>query len=550
MLLGRSLYGCDFYMSTQAQEILQKIYQTDFNKVNSFIQNLYRQFDFNPKKYNCFKIGHLRKYKKIAGSDLCHSFILFYDAEQNKLIPFMLLPGKKDHIFENHDKTQKIIEQKTELGRGAFGSVKKVMAENGEIYAIKKQTIYLKGMLLIKYIEIINRLSREFSLSRKLNLSKYAGRREALKRIITSSGSQEELYIKNYMLMPLLNGQELLGLFQTKYTTSEQRLVIFWKLAEELAKIHAHGILHRDIKLENVIYDPETKVLKIIDYGLSCDLNPDNVSFSAVGTPDFIAPEIINLINSEFKTPYCCNSAIDIYSLGRNIYMCDIISSSLPIYFSELVMSMHHPDPTKRPTARYVADQLFRIIMMDFYQALSSANVNKIDLMLDAGLDINIINVYDLDLLYFAAAHGDAIMVDILLDKGVSINSLQKQINHQGLSALFIAAAKGHIDVVEILIDRGADINLLQGEGPYKDKTALYIALKYNRYDIVDFLLRNGALDIASVAQEIPYPEPCTLFLYTKKQEHTSESADIYNEEFMHEYAHRDRPSLSFRASM
>lgn len=51
--------------------------------------------------------------------------------------------------------------------------------------------------------------------------------------------------------------------------------------------------MHRDLKLENIMVD-ETGYIKIIDYGLAKMLTSDEVAMSYCGTPEYLAPEMVN----------------------------------------------------------------------------------------------------------------------------------------------------------------------------------------------------------------------------------------------------------------
>ena len=75
--------------------------------------------------------------------------------------------------------------------------------------------------------------------------------------------------------------------------------------------MHNLGITHRDLKLQNIIYHPEKKKTKIIDFGLATTLEE---AFEAkVGSPIFMSPQVIR----GEKYTYRC----DIWSLGIVFYM-------------------------------------------------------------------------------------------------------------------------------------------------------------------------------------------------------------------------------------
>lgn len=57
--------------------------------------------------------------------------------------------------------------------------------------------------------------------------------------------------------------------------------------------LHKQNIMHRDLKPENILYDNESKLLKIIDFGTAIEFKPNNWQHLLVGTPYYIAPEVL-----------------------------------------------------------------------------------------------------------------------------------------------------------------------------------------------------------------------------------------------------------------
>ena len=69
--------------------------------------------------------------------------------------------------------------------------------------------------------------------------------------------------------MPFINGGELYKIFQEKKRFPEDMVQFYAaQIVIAIGKLHEKGIMHRDLKLENIMVD-ESGYIKIIDYGLA-----------------------------------------------------------------------------------------------------------------------------------------------------------------------------------------------------------------------------------------------------------------------------------------
>jgi serine/threonine protein kinase len=154
-----------------------------------------------------------------------------------------------------------------------------------------------------------------------------------------------------FMATEFLEGLTLAERLEREGRFSER---VAWKLALEIARGLAfaakHGIVHRDIKPDNIICGFDGQV-KIIDFGLSKG-NDDNsltLQGTTVGTPYFIAPE-------QARGSGLLDVRSDIYSLGCTVYQ--MLTGALPFYHDEFFEVMRDHTEAMRPEPRVMAPEL------------------------------------------------------------------------------------------------------------------------------------------------------------------------------------------------
>lgn len=101
--------------------------------------------------------------------------------------------------------------------------------------------------------------------------------------------------------------------FANEYELNEDNILkIMRMILLGINFIHNKGIIHRDIKLSNILI--KNNIIKICDFGLSCFENTNN--FSLCGTIDYMAPELLNTKNDNKGEKLCYTNKIDLYSVG------------------------------------------------------------------------------------------------------------------------------------------------------------------------------------------------------------------------------------------
>lgn len=100
-----------------------------------------------------------------------------------------------------------------------------------------------------------------------------------------------------YIVMENLSGGDLFNYLERRdfVITEERAKELSHQLATALFYLHSFGIAHRDLKPENILMvsDDDTSDLKIVDFGLSKIIGPNESSLDPFGTLSYVAPEVL-----------------------------------------------------------------------------------------------------------------------------------------------------------------------------------------------------------------------------------------------------------------
>lgn len=179
---------------------------------------------------------------------------------------------------------------------------------------------------------------------------------------------------------------------QIKFTPNEDFQKTLWQIASGIADIHRAGIIHRDIKPNNIRRD-ENGVVKIFDFGLAREVGKDDKTKSITGTLGFMAPELFGSTTISFSP------AVDTYAFARTALSLlgiqpsnktpaaippGLIAQNLPALNPNVAKTLEaclSIDPAKRPSMHDTVDVLARDFLKDKHRARvgTAEKANELD---------------------------------------------------------------------------------------------------------------------------------------------------------------------------
>lgn len=112
------------------------------------------------------------------------------------------------------------------------------------------------------------------------------------------------------LVMEYMKGKDLYSKIKGEKLSESQAFLFFLQIFKGLIFLHSHGICHRDLKPDNILFEDETR-LKIADFSLAQNFEKHEMKESC-GTPGYMAPEVFS------HEAY--SEKVDIFSLGAILY--------------------------------------------------------------------------------------------------------------------------------------------------------------------------------------------------------------------------------------
>ncbi|KAI4300602.1 hypothetical protein L6164_033959 [Bauhinia variegata] len=223
-----------------------------------------------------------------------------------------VLRRKTGHIKEYYTLGRK-------LGNGQFGTTFLCVEKNtGKEYACK--SIAKRKLLTEDDVEDVR---REIQIMHHLS-----GNQD----MISIKGAYEDA-VAVHLVMELCAGGELFDRIVERGHYTERKAA---KLARTIVSVietcHSLGVMHRDLKPENFLFvnEQEDSPLKVIDFGLSVFFKPGEIFNDVVGSPYYVAPEVL-------RKRY--GQEADVWSAGVMIY---ILLCGAPPFWGESEEEIFH----------------------------------------------------------------------------------------------------------------------------------------------------------------------------------------------------------------
>jgi TolB-like protein/Flp pilus assembly protein TadD/predicted Ser/Thr protein kinase len=253
-----------------------------------------------------------------------------------QIAPKELAPGStfagRYHIYE-------------ELGKGGMGKVYKALDKEIE----EKVALKLLNPDIVADSKTIERFRNELKTARQISHKNVCR--------MYHFGKDEGVY---YITMEYVRGEDLKSMIRMMGRLSPgQAVSIARQVCEGLAEAHRLGVIHRDLKPQNVMIDRDGNV-KIMDFGIARSLKAKGITGAGImiGTPEYMSPEQVEGKDADERS--------DIYALGIVLY--EMLTGKVP-FEGETPLSVALKQKTEIPENpkainTQITEDLSRLILL------------------------------------------------------------------------------------------------------------------------------------------------------------------------------------------
>jgi serine/threonine protein kinase len=200
------------------------------------------------------------------------------------------------------------------IGAGGMGTVYKARHRSGEVARRQGGEVAIKVMHphLANDEQFQERFEREASLGLKLEHPGIVG----VYDLVVDGGTLA-------LVMELADGRTLSDVIgqETGPIPWERAWPMFGQILDAVGAAHAAGVIHRDLKPDNVIVAPDGR-LKVADFGIAKELGSERTkTATGLGTAGYMAPE-------QYTEAGSVDQRADIYALGMTLYQ--MLAGTLP----------------------------------------------------------------------------------------------------------------------------------------------------------------------------------------------------------------------------
>jgi serine/threonine protein kinase len=199
-----------------------------------------------------------------------------------------------------------------DLGSGAFGTVELINHEKHglvvrKINKIPKSNVYFSMLIVKNELNILKRLTDSGKCKWNIKMFEFEAKEIQLKKQKAYKVSIIMEYFSGFTLDLIEVDFQKDGMVKWKFMMGE--------LIDAVRCLHEQNVAHRDLKLQNIMFDE--KQLKLIDFGHSCHIPSNGFTCDQqVGTPYYMSPEAAKKYSLTPEELY----ASDIWAIGMVMF--------------------------------------------------------------------------------------------------------------------------------------------------------------------------------------------------------------------------------------